>query len=297
MYRDLKPSNILLASDGHCLLCDFGLAGKIKEKLVENSSTDTTETSLDDVMSTSDASSIAGSNETSSGSFGILKRRQRSTNMNSPGNVSSPTTPTCTAPTTAQVSRSGSRDSPTEEAKDAVNFNGEGETREEFSPATLARRIRRKTSCGTVGYRSPEIVRERNLKYNERKGYDEAIDWFSLGVTAYVLSCAKKPFENKSNYSSETMGLFDPKTLASDAIEMVPPNLDGSKKPSAAANFEFKSLMGRISYGNEFSDDMVDFCEHLLKRNPDHRMTYNSLITHPLVSDVNFLDSKALKAR
>ena len=31
LYRDLKPSNVLLCGDGHLRLCDFGLAGRLEE--------------------------------------------------------------------------------------------------------------------------------------------------------------------------------------------------------------------------------------------------------------------------
>ena len=53
MYRDLKPANILLCSDGHCLLCDFGLAGRIIEETTESELTNDDSDEMDILDSTS----------------------------------------------------------------------------------------------------------------------------------------------------------------------------------------------------------------------------------------------------
>ena len=45
------------------------------------------------------------------------------------------------------------------------------------------RRVRRRTLCGTAGYRPPELVGERYVDYRNRNGCDERVDFSSPGVT------------------------------------------------------------------------------------------------------------------
>ncbi|GMI47247.1 hypothetical protein TrCOL_g10536 [Triparma columacea] len=257
IYRDLKPANILLAADGHCLLCDFGLVGKIRER----------ESEVD--MGTA-----------------VLARDNDTTSINSPSSSNV---------TDRNISLS-SRETSVDDMKSQESDRSADLCQAAPSAGNGLRRIRRRTSCGTVGYRPPEVVRERNLMYMEREGYDESADWFSLGVTTYVLTCAKKPFQNKNNYTAETMEAYEPTSLASDAHEMVPIKPNSNKKPSPTANFEFKTLMSKIDYGTEFSEDQVDFCERLVKRKAENRMTYAELIAHPWIESLA-KDPHTLKAR
>jgi len=64
--------------------------------------------------------------------------------------------------------------------------------------------VRRRTICGTSGYRPPEQLLERFVDYYFRSGYDERADWFSLGVCCYTMLTGKRPFctidnESKNN--------------------------------------------------------------------------------------------------
>lgn len=58
-------------------------------------------------------------------------------------------------------------------------------------------RVRRRTLCGTAGYRPPEQVGERYVDYANRNGYDERVDFFSLGVTVFAMVCGRRPFPTK----------------------------------------------------------------------------------------------------
>ena len=65
------------------------------------------------------------------------------------------------------------------------------------------RRVRRRTLCGTAGYRPPEQVGERYVEYQNRNGYDERVDFFSLGVTCFTMVCGQRPFPTRKMMMSE----------------------------------------------------------------------------------------------
>ena len=44
-------------------------------------------------------------------------------------------------------------------------------------------RIKRMSVVGTRGYMAPEIVEGKVFSRRDRRGYDELVDWFALGVT------------------------------------------------------------------------------------------------------------------
>lgn len=70
-------------------------------------------------------------------------------------------------------------------------------------------RIRRRTLCGTAGYRPPEQVGERYIDYANRNGYDERVDYFSLGVTVFIMVCGRRPFPTKKQMI-QTSGMSSP---------------------------------------------------------------------------------------
>mmetsp|Transcript_5142 Transcript_5142/g.7114 ORF Transcript_5142/g.7114 Transcript_5142/m.7114 type:complete len:600 (+) Transcript_5142:313-2112(+) len=60
---------------------------------------------------------------------------------------------------------------------------------------------RRISIIGTKGYMAPEVVRLMSPADGPRKGYTKAVDYWSLGVTAYKLLTGRRPFDNpKSSF-------------------------------------------------------------------------------------------------
>ena len=72
------------------------------------------------------------------------------------------------------------------------------------------RRVRRRTLCGTSGYRPPEQVQERYVDYDNRMGYDELVDHFALGVTVFLMVCGKRPFPTKKQLMQSNDGVSSP---------------------------------------------------------------------------------------
>jgi len=155
IYRDVKPSNILIAADGHIKMTDFGLAGSMLVKKSqgvnpqENSNVEEESTNESEVQDSSDES------------------------------VSS-------------------RDSEWTEDETSNEIQGD------------LRRVRRRTLCGTAGYRPPEQVGERYVDYHNRNGYDERVDFFSLGVTLYTMLCGRRPFPTRRQMILNQEGVSSP---------------------------------------------------------------------------------------
>jgi serine/threonine kinase 32 len=63
--------------------------------------------------------------------------------------------------------------------------------------------------AGSMAYMAPQVL--------ARKGYTWAIDWWSLGVTAYELLFHKRPFDGRSSEKMTQSILKDPLRFPSDA--------------------------------------------------------------------------------
>lgn len=72
---------------------------------------------------------------------------------------------------------------------------------------------RRMSIMGTFGYMAPEMVIMMSQSHNEKTGYTNAVDWWSLGVTMYKLLTGVKPFDNDTaitSYLENKMSFFAP---------------------------------------------------------------------------------------
>lgn len=104
------------------------------------------------------------------------------------------------------------------------------------------------TACGTPGYVAPEIL--------EGKGYDLAVDYWSIGVIVYVMLCGFPPFYEDSNEK-----LFN-------AIKK--------------GEFEFPSPTW-----DQISDYAKDLIRKLLVTDPAKRLNADGILKHPwIIGDV-----------
>ena len=158
--------------------------------------------------------------------------------------------------------------------------------------------VRRRTVCGTAGYRPPEQVQERFTEYSSRNGYDERADWFSMGVCCYMMLTGRRPFPTRkelqrSEYSQRQDLLQH--NIESQIQTCTLKDKGAMKKVLNDA--EFRCLMFEVNYPEYFDDeqDARKFINDLLCRNPDNRLRYEGIVKHPWMKGVEFTEKAALQ--
>lgn len=131
VYRDVKPSNLLIDLDGHIKVTDFGLAGSM---LAKKKQVNPQENSIE----------VASSDE---------NEEDKSAHDND--------------------SSSSDEKSHDSESSEEPCWTDDEPT-DQMLPADL-RKVRRRTLCGTAGYRPPEQVGERFVDYQNRNGYGKEL--------------------------------------------------------------------------------------------------------------------------
>ena len=138
----MKPSNILIGLDGHIKMTDFGLAGSmlLKEKQEDKDTANPLDGNLADTSGTVDI----GSSDENNG----IAHSNTSSNSQS-----------CSSDDNSMSS----------EEPDWTDDENTDEIKADL------RRVRRRTLCGTAGYRPPEQVGERFVDYANRNGYGKSL--------------------------------------------------------------------------------------------------------------------------
>jgi serine/threonine protein kinase len=210
-------------------------------------------------------------------------------NAATPVDRSRSTTPISTAPSSASV------DMLDAEAREGEDVLGDCmvESQDWKTPQEELRKVKRRTTCGTAGYRAPEQVMERGKKYQERGGYDEMIDWFSLGATCYAMLCGKKPFVPKKEmeYMIRNQEVGD-ECIVSELSKII----KGKEDAKCETDFEFMSLMMKVPYPEDMDPLAKDFCERLLKRDVEDRMSFKDIKAHSFVKDAEWDEEAASTA-
>jgi serine/threonine protein kinase len=152
--------------------------------------------------------------------------------------------------------------------------------------------VRRRTVCGTAGYRPPEQVQERFLDYFSRNGYDERADWFSLGVCCYTMLIGRRPFPTRKELlqsDSQRQMIIPQRAL--------PTTVNNEILEKVMNDTEYQCLMFEVQYPSCFSDetDAKDFVDRLLARDPEVRPRYDGIIKHPWMEPEIFEEESVLR--
>lgn len=241
IYRDLKPQNVLLNADGHVQLVDLGgvldddgawtrrrrgddsllplfSAGNVGKR-IEEIPEESEENEREDSPMVHDAASMQ---------VAAMKAMESSANVNG-AQEGTATDGAAPAPTDAEKEKGTvaaepvvapkplSNRSPADAAAAAVPASSAPVVTATADPDKKKRPNKRKQSImGTLGYMAPEMVlmlsgqhaamAEHQGPRNAtrkliRKGYTNAVDWWSLGVTAYKLLTGVRPFADKQMYA------------------------------------------------------------------------------------------------
>ncbi len=155
------------------------------------------------------------------------------------------------------------------------------------SERSVLRRIKRRTVCGTTGYRPPEQVRERFLNYFSRNGYDERADWFSLGVCCYIMITGLRPFPSKKEMKEADP---DRRTIDVDSLH-TNINIDKKVLKLMMNDVEYQSLMVKVPFPYDVfraEPNAKNFVSALLSRDPQYRLKFDGIMRHPWMKGESF---------
>eukprot|EP00804_Cyclotella_cryptica_P025056 CCRYP_016533-RA/>CCRYP_016533-RA protein AED:0.62 eAED:0.27 QI:0/0/0/0.75/0.33/0.75/4/0/540 len=163
------------------------------------------------------------------------------------------------------------------------------------------KRVRRRTLCGTAGFRPPEQVGERFVDYYRRSGYDEKADYFSLGVTTFTMVAGRRPFPSRKEITQSVTGISSPSPSGRRSSITGVSALEMAAIRKGMRDIEFQStnllnmacpikkcLMSEVSYPENLEHDGKEVIMALLERNPNERPHLESLKAHRWFSGIEF---------
>ena len=219
IYRDLKPNNVLLNADGHIQLVDLG--GVVDER----------------------GETLGKRGE--EGASGALSALMRQHFQSADG----------TAGTTGSASSTTTRERGASDAGEGKDHLGSAsEDANEADDLVSEIKPKRKLSImGTFGYMAPEMVVMMSQNQADMTGYNDSVDWWSLGVTVYKLLTGLRPFTNdRFQKFVDICG-----TMTRHVAHQAP---------------EYAMLFQEVTYPPHLSAEAVNFIERLLDVNDNTRL-------------------------